>query len=119
MRLLADENMPLPVVQGLRAAGHDVRWIGDEDPGLGDRAVLQHAHEEERILLTFDTDFGTLTFHETMDTPAGIVLFRLPPLGKDELVRFVVDTVEARDDWHGHFAVIEQHRIRMRPLPNP
>jgi hypothetical protein len=28
MRLLADENVPLPVVRGLREDGHDVVWIG-------------------------------------------------------------------------------------------
>jgi len=118
MRFLADENVPFPAVQKLRAARHDVRWVGDDDPGLGDRAVLQQAGEEERVVLTFDKDFGTLTFHESMEIATGVVLFRLPPLAKNELVHFVVDTIESRQDWKGHFTVIEQHRIRMRPLPN-
>jgi hypothetical protein len=28
-----------------------------------------------------------------------------------------VETIADRSDWEGHFAVIEQDRIRMRPLP--
>lgn len=30
----------------------------------------------------------------------------------------VVETARERDDWRGHFAVIEQQRIRMRPFPD-
>ena len=29
----------------------------------------------------------------------------------------VVHTLQVRDDWAGHFSVIEDARIRMRPLP--
>ncbi len=117
MHLLADENIPLPIVGKLREAGHDVRWIGEYSQGLGDRAVLEAARKDGRVLLTFDKDFGTLIFHAETLPPAGIVLFRLPPLPKKSLVRFVLTTIESRDDWVGHFTVIDHHRIRMRPLP--
>jgi hypothetical protein len=30
MRLFADENFPLPTVEALRKAGHDVTWAGTE-----------------------------------------------------------------------------------------
>ncbi|HEX3245608.1 MAG TPA: DUF5615 family PIN-like protein, partial [Chloroflexota bacterium] len=44
---MADENFPLPVVEALRALGHDVLTI--QEYGLGnralpDRAVLAAAH---------------------------------------------------------------------------
>jgi len=106
MHLLADENVPLP-------------WIGSIEPGIDDRAVLQRAHDEERLLITFDKDFGTLIFQKDGSRPAGILLFRLPPLSKDELVQFMVETIADRSDWEGYFAVIEHDRIRMRPLPEP
>lgn len=115
--LLADENIPLPIVKKLREATYDVRWIGEDSPGIDDRAVLHEAHKDQRVLLTFDKDFGTLTLHAGTHRPAGIVLFRLPPLAKDELVRFVLATVQSRDDWAGQFTVVTHHRIRMRPLP--
>lgn len=28
----------------------------------------------------------------------------------------VVAAIESRTDWTGHFTVVEEHRIRMRPL---
>lgn len=117
MDLLADENIPLPVVSALRKEGHDVSWIGTVEPGIDDRDVLRRAHDEERLLITFDKDFGTLTFHGDGSQPKGILLFRLPPLSKEELVHFMVGTITGRSDWSGHFAVIEQKQIRMRPLP--
>lgn len=117
MRLLADENIPLPIVEKLREAGYEVRWIGEDSPGIGDRGVLEEARNDGRVLLTFDKDFGALTFHEGTLRPAGIVLFRLPPLPKDALVQFVLTTIESRNNWVGQFSVIEHHRIRMRPLP--
>jgi predicted nuclease of predicted toxin-antitoxin system len=118
MRLLADENIPLPVVEALRECGHDVHWIGESNPGIDDRAVLQRAFNESRILLTFDKDFGTLIFREATDHPVGILLFRLPMLPKEELQAFVMATIEERSDWAGHFAVVEKDRIRMRLLPS-
>jgi len=117
MHLRADENAPPPVVAVLREKGHEVSWIGAIEPGIDDRAVLQRARDEDRVLITFDKDFGTLIFQKDGSRPAGILLFRLPPLSKDELVQFMVETIADRSDWEGHFAVIEHDRIRMRPLP--
>ena len=92
--------------------------VGADTPGIDDRTVLQRTEDEKRILPTFDKDFGTLVFRTSASSPVGILLFRLPPLPKDDLVQFVVETVREQDDWRGHFAVIEYGRVRMRPLPN-
>ena len=118
MRLLADENIPLPAVNALQEREHDVSWIGGSSPGIDDRAVLRRASSENRLLLTFDKDFGTLIFREAIGQPVGILLFRLPLLPKEELRDFITATVEERNDWAGHFAVIEKDRIRMRRLPD-
>lgn len=58
MRFLADENFPYDAVAALRDAGHDVVWIREAVPGISDEDVLKRAEAEERILLTFDKDFG-------------------------------------------------------------
>jgi predicted nuclease of predicted toxin-antitoxin system len=60
MRFLANENFPGAAVTALEAAGHDVVWIRTAAPGAIDRDVLAWAAREERILLTFDKDFGEL-----------------------------------------------------------
>ena len=57
MRLLADENFPRPIVEALRADGHDVRWARTDCAGWKDVVVLDLAETEARIVLTLDKDF--------------------------------------------------------------
>jgi uncharacterized protein with PIN domain len=60
MRFLADENFPANAVKELKAAGHDVIWVRTAAPGSRDEDILALAAREERIILTFDKDFGEL-----------------------------------------------------------
>ena len=83
MRLLADENIPGEAVAALRVAGHDVAWIRVDQPGSSDRDVLARAQEENRILLTFDKDFGEFAWRERLPAACGVMLFRLPMPGAD------------------------------------
>ena len=85
-------------------------------PGSADRDVLARAVREKRVLLTFDKDFGELAASAGLPDGCGIVLFRIPmPLPRDAGKRFA-HLVTARDDWAGHFSVIEPGRVRLRPL---
>jgi hypothetical protein len=47
----------------------------------------------------------------------GIVLFRLPALGPTGVGKVITDVLMSRNDWPGHFSVVEPGRIRMRALP--
>lgn len=116
MRLLADENFPGSAVAALEAAGHDVVWIGLAAPGATDSEVLARAVRDERILLTFDKDFGELARASTLPRACGIVLFRTPIPKAANVGHRLADLVTARDDWAGHFSVVELGRVRMRPL---
>lgn len=60
MRFLADENFPGNAVTALQARGHDIVWIRTAAPGGKDEEILAWAVREERVLLTFDKDFGEL-----------------------------------------------------------
>ena len=62
MKFLADENIALAVVSFLRKQGHDVASITEISPGSSDASVLLKAEEEQRILVTSDTDFGELVY---------------------------------------------------------
>jgi predicted nuclease of predicted toxin-antitoxin system len=57
MCLLADENFPGPIIEALRAEGHDVLWARTECSGLKDAVLLEIAESEARIMLTLDKDF--------------------------------------------------------------
>jgi predicted nuclease of predicted toxin-antitoxin system len=117
MRFLANENVPGEAIDALRAAGHDVAWIRTDAPGISDRTILARAVHEQRIVVTFDKDFGELAWRERLPAECGVVLFRIPMPADSNHGRIIAETLSNRDDWQGRFSVIEPDRIRMRPLP--
>jgi predicted nuclease of predicted toxin-antitoxin system len=58
MRILADENVPGPVVRALRDAGRDVLWAKEAMPGARDREVLARAQAEMRLMASWRSDLG-------------------------------------------------------------
>ena len=78
MRFLANENFPDAAVKALEAGGHDVVWVRTVAPGAADPDVLALAVREERILLTFDKDFGELAKSSGLPRGCGVILLRLP-----------------------------------------
>lgn len=117
MRILAGENVPRDAVLALRRRGHDEAWVAADAPGTDDVQILQRAQAESRILITFDKDFGELAFHWGLPASSGIVLFRISLPSPYHVARVAVTALETRTDWEGHFAVVEDDRIRMTPLP--
>jgi predicted nuclease of predicted toxin-antitoxin system len=117
MRFLADENFPLDAVEALRQQEHDVVWIRTESPGISDPEVLNRAQIENRIVLTFDKDFGELAFREQLPATRGIILFRIMAPSGAVIAQKVATAIAMRDDWAGHFSVVEDDKVRMRLFP--
>ena len=117
MRILANENFPGEAVAALRQRGHDVAWVRTDAPGSSDWRVLQRAEAEDCVLLTFDKDFGELAFRAELPASCGIILFRISAPSSAHVARVAAAALESRADWAGHFAVVEDARIRMTPLP--
>ena len=117
MRLLGNENFPSEAVDLLRSRGHDVFWVRTDAPGSNDQEVLARAVAEERILMTFDKDFGELAFRARLPASSGIVLFRISPTSAARVAQVALAVLESRTDWAGHFSVVEENRVRMTPLP--
>jgi hypothetical protein len=117
MRFLADENFPGDAVRLLQLAGYDIVWVRTAAPGISDPDVLAWAARESRILLTFDKDFGELAKVSGLPVACGVILFRIPMPGPLEVGQRLADLIMARDDWAGHFSVVEPGRVRLRALP--
>ena len=116
MRFLANENFPGAAVSTLRSAGHDVVWLTTAAPGTGDPEVLAWAARDARILLTFDKDFGELARASALPATCGVVLFRIAMPKPSDVGARLTDLITARDDWAGHFSVVEPGLVRMRAL---
>jgi predicted nuclease of predicted toxin-antitoxin system len=116
MRFLANENFPGAAVAALEAAGHDIVWVRTVAPGTTDPEMLAWASRDERILLTFDKDFGELAKGSALPPACGVVLLRMPMPRPGDVGRQLAGLIMSRDDWAGHFSVVEPGRVRMRAL---
>lgn len=75
-RLYADENFPQPVVESLRAKGHDVLTTQDSGKAgqaIPDDEVLAFAIEEKRIVVTFNRKHF-IRLHNENNHHTGIVV---------------------------------------------
>jgi predicted nuclease of predicted toxin-antitoxin system len=116
MRWLADECVAAALVGRLRAAGHDVSYVAEDEASASDSAVVRLAYAEGRLLLTEDKDFGDLVFRLTMLLP-GVVLLRLGQY--DNTVKWArLEAVIGHfgSGLFGRFVVVEDKRFRSRPL---
>ena len=117
MRFLADENVPTPVVATLRELGHDVLSVKESMPGADDAAILGLAQPQQRTIVTADSDFGELAFRSRLPAQCGIVFLRLAWKNPEVDNKTIIAALTSRDDWSGTFGVVEQDRVRVRPLP--
>jgi predicted nuclease of predicted toxin-antitoxin system len=117
VRILADENFPGPVLRALRERGHDVESVKETMRGASDRDVLARAQREERLVVTFDKDFGELAFRAGLPATSGVILFRLSGPSPEIDNARALSALESALEWSGYFAVVTDDRIRIRPLP--
>jgi len=118
MRILADENLPGKAVQVLRDGGHDVLWIREASPGITDPEIMRIAVEEQRIIVTFDKDFGELAVTGQGQNPPAIILLRISKPSPASTAETISQILSSREDWLGHLTVIDDTHIRMRGLKN-
>lgn len=99
LRILANENVPGEAVEAMRREGHDVAWVRADAPASADDAVLARAQAENRILMTFDKDFGELAFRRGLAAASGIILFRIRTQGSTQAIAHVLAALRSRSDW--------------------
>lgn len=122
-RLLADEDVPLEVVEHLRAAwGFDVLRLRDFDlsrsgDSRDDPAVLAEANREERAVLTHNRkDFRRLHHATALSTPAGgdhwgIVTYRTShdfAIDADSIAWTIFHEVDAHGSIEGRYLQVER-----------
>ncbi len=61
-------------------------------------------------------DFGELAKGAVLPEGCGVILLCIPMPRPHEVGQQIASLIMARDDWAGHFSVVEISRVRMRPL---
>jgi predicted nuclease of predicted toxin-antitoxin system len=108
--LLADENVDARVVDALRERGHDIVSVRERQlHGITDAEVLAMATAEGRVVLTHDSDFGTLAVHRN-EPFIGIVYVRPGDL-KPSIVLEVLAVIAGADvQVSSAFVVVAERR---------
>lgn len=120
MRFLLDESIGRRVGGVLKDAEHDVVDVGELGlTSSADPVVLQASLDQVRVLVTLDTDFGTLLAHSGDALPS-VVLFRgdvtRHPGRQAALLLANLEQIEG-DLTEGALVVIGDGRVRVRRLP--
>lgn len=114
-RLLFDENMPHSAVALVAAQGHDVMLAAHARPGANDLQVLAPALEQDRVLVTFDADFGDFIYQRGAAAPVAVIYLRVHPVWGAGAAALVNQAL--RTDINGQFIVATPSALRRRALP--
>jgi hypothetical protein len=98
VRFKLDENLPVELLDDLRAAGHEADVLRDEGlTGAADDVVLALVRRENRVLLTLDKGIADVRAHPP-EAHAGIVLVPTPGHGSwyHSLVRTATPGISPR-----------------------
>lgn len=114
MKVLLDSCVWGGVRKALSDAGHDVVWAGDWTTDPGDEEILHRAHQETRVLVTLDKDFGELAIVRGLPH-SGLV--RLVNLSTTDQARISIAVLAkyGRELGAGAIITVEAARVRVRP----
>lgn len=122
MRFLLDNNLAPALVALLSAAGHDSEHVREHGmQSAPDEEVLELARRNHRILISADTDFGTLLARSGAPAPSVVLIRRSRARRAKELAALLLANLEqvSEDLARGAVVVVTDTDVRVRLLPIP
>jgi predicted nuclease of predicted toxin-antitoxin system len=119
MRFLVDNALSPRLAEGLRSAGHDAAHVRDYGmAAASDEDILECATQEHRVIVSADTDFGTILALREAARPSFVLFRRSDKRPQSQLMLLLSHLDQIRKPLlDGSVVVFEDARIRMRSLP--
>jgi predicted nuclease of predicted toxin-antitoxin system len=120
VRLLIDNALSPEVARGLQGAGYDavhVRELGAQE--AADADLFELAASEGFVIVSTDTDFGTILALRHAASPSVVLLRHGAPRRPPAQVALLAQVLPrlAEELVRGCIVVIDERRIRVRLLP--
>ena len=115
MKFLANENVPIASVNYLKSKGFDIISIGIEYHGTADEDVMKLAMEQDRTIITYDSDYGELIFKHGFKPTAGVIFIRQQPVEPLETAR-IIDRLTTNPDlsFERTLTVVDSNTLRQK-----
>ena len=119
MRFLVDNALSPMIAHGLREKGYDAIHVRDIGmAAASDPEILEIASEQDRIIISADTDFGTLLALREASKPSFVLFRQTDKRPHSQLQLLLTHLPKLKDDLlAGCIVVFEDQRIRLRTLP--
>ncbi len=86
MKFKIDENLPIEIAELLIKNGHDAKTVNDQQlKGTKDSALINLCKQENRAMVTLDTDFSDITAYPPEEY-TGIIVLRVGSQTKNHVI---------------------------------
>jgi predicted nuclease of predicted toxin-antitoxin system len=120
VRFLVDQNLSARVAELLGELDHDA--VHTSSLGLevaDDEAVLARARDDDRVLISADSDFGMILAPTRAQRPSVLYIRRSQGRRVEQVVQLIADSLEIVEEalHDGSLVVLGDGSVRIRQLP--
>jgi predicted nuclease of predicted toxin-antitoxin system len=120
LRFLVDNALSPVVAEELAKSGHDALHVRDLGmQAATDEEIFDLAARESRIIVSADTDFGTILALRRTAEPSVVIFRRSSGRRPEQQAKLLLEQLlrVAHSLERGSVVVIEEDRLRVRALP--
>ncbi|WP_425392957.1 DUF5615 family PIN-like protein [Ekhidna sp.] len=120
MKFLIDNALSPRIAEYLSKIGHDALHVRDiKMAKASDEEIFKRAFNEDRIIISADTDFGFLLAHWDQQKPSVILFRKGIEVEPSRQIDLLLSNLENISNLlvEGHMIIFEPEKIRTRKLP--